>query len=182
VLTLTTRARATPQDSLQAATGLRYLAQPRKCVFRAAEVTFLGYRISGKDSNPLPVRVAGLEICAQTHKTHHLQWFLGMLKLYRRFLPHTAATQAPLHALLACPRTKASMPVNWTTSPKPAHGGCKTSLSHAALFACPEGAAPIALVTDAPTAAMGAVLQTTSSKHLAATSILLEDVYGGTEI
>ena len=39
------------------------LLNPSKCVFRAAEVTFLGYRISGKVSQPLPDRVADLQAC-----------------------------------------------------------------------------------------------------------------------
>jgi len=68
------------------------------------------------------------------------------------------------------------------TNPQLGLRGCKTSLSHAALLACPESAAPLAFVRDASTTAMGAMLQTTGSKHLAAASILLEDVYGATEI
>jgi len=82
-----------------------------------------------------------------------------MLNLYRHFLPHTTATQAPLHALLAGPRTKGSQPVTWTPALSQAIEDCKTSLSHAAMLAHPDGAAPISLVTDASTTAMGALLQ-----------------------
>jgi hypothetical protein len=39
------------------------LLNPSKCVFHAAEVTFLSYRISGKGSQPLPDRVADLQAC-----------------------------------------------------------------------------------------------------------------------
>jgi cleavage and polyadenylation specificity factor subunit 1 len=70
------------------------LLNPGKCVFRATEVTFLGYRISGKGSQPLPDRVADLQACPPPQTTRHLRRFLGMLNFYRRFLPHTAATQA----------------------------------------------------------------------------------------
>ena len=82
-----------------------------------------------------------------------------MLNFYRRFLPHTAATQAPLHALLTGPRTKGSQPVTSTPALSQAFEECKASLSHAAMLAHPDGAAPIAFVTDASTTDMGAVLQ-----------------------
>ena len=135
------------------------LLNPGKCVFRAAEVTFLGYRISHKGSQPLPDRVADLQACPPPQTIRHLRRFLGMLNFYRRFLPHAAATQAPLHALLAGPRTKGSQPINWTPALSQAFEECKASLSQAAMLAHPDGAAPIALVTDASTTAMGAVLQ-----------------------
>jgi len=82
-----------------------------------------------------------------------------MLNFYRRFLPHAAATQAPLHALLAGPRAKGSQPINWTPALNQTFEECKASLSQAAMLAHPDGAAPIALVTDSSTTAMGAVLQ-----------------------
>jgi cleavage and polyadenylation specificity factor subunit 1 len=84
------------------------LLNPGKCVFRATEVTFLGYRSSGKGLQPLPDRVADLQACPPPQTTHHLRRFLGMLNFYRHFLPHTAATQAPLHALFTSPRMKGS--------------------------------------------------------------------------
>jgi hypothetical protein len=40
-----------------------------KCVFRAAEVTFLGYRITGKGSQPLPDRVADLQACRRPRQS-----------------------------------------------------------------------------------------------------------------
>ena len=130
-----------------------------KRIFRAAEVTFLGYRISGRGSQPLPDRVADLQACAPPKTTRHLRRFLGMLIFYRRFQPHTADMQAPLHALLAGPGTKGSQPVDLTPALNQAFEECKTSLSHAAMLAHPDGTAPIALVTDASTTAMGAILQ-----------------------
>jgi len=81
-----------------------------------------------------------------------------MLNFYRRLLPQAVATQAPRHALLAGPRTKGSQTINWTPALIQAFQVCKASLSQAAMLAHPDGAAPIALVTDASTTAMGAVL------------------------
>ena len=135
------------------------LLNPGKCVFRAEEVTFLGYRISGQGSQPLQDRVADLRACRPPQTIRQLRRFLGMLNFYRRFLPHAAATQAPLHTLLAGPRTKGSQSINWTPELSQAFEDCKTSLSLATMLAHPDGTAPIALVTDASTTAMGAVLQ-----------------------
>jgi hypothetical protein len=66
-----------------------------------------------------------------------------MLNFYRRFLPHAAATH----------------PVTWTPELLKAFEECKARLSHANLLAHPDPSAPLALVTDASTSAMGAVLQ-----------------------
>jgi len=82
-----------------------------------------------------------------------------MLNLYHRFLPHAAATQAPLHALLAGPRTKGSQSINWIPALSQAFEECKASLLRAAMLADPDGAASIALMTYDSTTAMGAVLQ-----------------------
>ena len=91
------------------------LLNPGKCVFRATEVTFLGYRVLDKGSQPLQDRVSDLQACRLPQTIRQLRRFLGMLNYYRRFLPHAAATQAPLDTLLAGPRTKGSQSINWTT-------------------------------------------------------------------
>jgi cleavage and polyadenylation specificity factor subunit 1 len=82
-----------------------------------------------------------------------------MLNFYRWFLPHAAATQAPLHALLAGPNTKGAQTIDWTPALSQAFEECKDNLSRATMLAHPDGAVPIALVTDALTTAMGLVLQ-----------------------
>jgi hypothetical protein len=87
-----------------------------------------------------------------------------MLNFYRRFLPHAAATQAPLHALLAGPRIKGPQSITCTPALSQAFEECKASLSRAAMLGHPDVAAPIALVTDASTTAMGAVLQQRTQK------------------
>jgi len=69
-----------------------------------------------------------------------------VLNVYRRLLLYAAATQALLHALLAGARIKVSQSINWTPALSQAFEKCKTSLSHAAMLAHPDGAAPIALV------------------------------------
>ena len=82
-----------------------------------------------------------------------------MLNFYRRFLPRAASSQAPLHEVLSGSKVKGSHPVTWTDALVAAFNECKASLSRAALLAHPDPTAPLALVTDASTTAMGAVLQ-----------------------
>jgi hypothetical protein len=108
------------------------LVNPAKCVFSAPEVTFLGYKVSAKGSQPLKKRVTDLQNCPAPQTASQLRRFLGMLNFYRQFLPHAAAIQAPLHAALSGPKTpptwKARFPylyppgTGWT-SYNPGHFG-----------------------------------------------------------
>jgi cleavage and polyadenylation specificity factor subunit 1 len=82
-----------------------------------------------------------------------------MLNFYRQFLPHAAATQAPLHDTLSGPRVKGSHPITWTPELLKAFEECKASFSRDTLLAHPDPTAPLALVTDASKSSMGAVLQ-----------------------
>jgi hypothetical protein len=68
------------------------LINPAKSVFRASEVTFLGYRVSSEGSRPLGERVAHLQDFPPTKTASQLRRFLAMLNFYRRFLPHDAKT------------------------------------------------------------------------------------------
>jgi hypothetical protein len=82
-----------------------------------------------------------------------------MLNFYRGFLPQAAATQAPLHDVLSGPRVKGSHPIAWTPELHKAFEQCKVSLSRAPLLAHPKPSEQLALITDASTTTMGAVIQ-----------------------
>jgi cleavage and polyadenylation specificity factor subunit 1 len=135
------------------------IINPIKCVFRAPEVTFLGYKVSAESSRPLAERMTHLLDYSHRQRVNQPRRFLGILNFYRRFLPHAAAIQAPLHDILSGPRVKGSHPINWTPELQKAFDACKASLSHATLLSHPDPFAPLALVTDASISAMGAVLQ-----------------------
>jgi hypothetical protein len=135
------------------------LLNSSKCVFRIPEISFLGYKISSSGSQPLPERVADLQTCPPPKTITQLRRFLGMLNFYRRFLPQAASIQTPLHDILSGPKVKKSHPITWTEALLASFNECKANLSQAALLAHPHPTAPLALVTDASTTAMGAVLQ-----------------------
>jgi hypothetical protein len=105
------------------------LINPAKCVFRAPEVTFLGYKVSAEGSQPLEERMTHLKDYHPPKTASQLRRFLGMLNFYRRFLPHAAATQAPLHDVLSGHRVKGSHTITWTPELLKAFEECKASLS-----------------------------------------------------
>jgi hypothetical protein len=81
-----------------------------------------------------------------------------MLNFYRRFLPHAAATQAPLHDVLSGFRVKGSHPITWIPEFLKAVEECKERLSRTTLLAHPYPFEPLALATHASMSAMSAVL------------------------
>jgi hypothetical protein len=83
-------------------------------MFRAPEVTFLGYKVSAEGSQPLEERETHLQDCHPPKTARQLRRFLGMPNFYRLFLPHAAATQVLLHDVLSGPRVKGSHPITWT--------------------------------------------------------------------
>jgi cleavage and polyadenylation specificity factor subunit 1 len=104
------------------------LINQAKCVFRAPEVTFLGYKVSTEGSQPLEELGTRLQDWHPPKTASQLRRFLGMLNFYRRFLSHAAATQAPLHDVLSDPRVKGSNPITWTPELLKAFEECKASL------------------------------------------------------
>jgi hypothetical protein len=82
-----------------------------KCFFREPEVTFLDYKVSAEGSQSLEERVTHLQGRHPPKTASQLRQLLGMLNFYRQFLPHAAATQAPLHEVLSGPRIKVSHPI-----------------------------------------------------------------------
>jgi hypothetical protein len=100
--------------------------------------------------------VIHLRYCPPPKTASQPRLFLGMLNFYRRFLPHAAATDAPLHAALSGPRVKGYHPHRLDAG---TFEECKASLSRATLLAHLDPSAPLALVTDASITSMGAVLQ-----------------------
>jgi hypothetical protein len=135
------------------------IINPPKCVFRAAEVTCLSYQMSAKGSQPLDERETDLQRCQPPKTAGQLRRFLGMVNLYRQILPHAAATKSPLHDVLSGPRVKGSDPITWTSELLKGLDECKERLSWATLLTHTDPSAPPAIVTDASTPAMGAVIQ-----------------------
>ncbi|BHF67248.1 hypothetical protein SprV_0301027400 [Sparganum proliferum] len=84
-----------------------------------------------------------------------LQRFLGMVNFYRRFLPNCADLMLPLTNLLSGPKGPLELRGHALT----AFERIKTSLADATLLTHPAPKAPLSLMVDASTVAVGAVLQ-----------------------
>jgi cleavage and polyadenylation specificity factor subunit 1 len=135
------------------------LLNPAKCVFGATEATFLGYTVSAVGTRLLEENVAAMYRFQRPVLVKDLRRFLGMLNFYRRFIPHAASVQSPLHATLTGSKIKGSQPVDWTPTMVHAFEGCKPSLSRAKLLDHPDPSAMLALFTDTSDTAIRAALQ-----------------------
>jgi hypothetical protein len=85
--------------------------------------------------------------------------FLTILNYYRQILPHVAAHQTPLHDVISGPKVKSSHSTTWIPELHKAFKKCRASLSCTILLAHLDTFRPLALVTDAPTSTMVAMLQ-----------------------
>jgi hypothetical protein len=153
------RARATSTNSLRPASKKRDPNQPSEVCLQnirdhlpRLQSFCRGFPTAGRTSSPssrLP--------STQGHQP--ASSLLRNAQIYRRFLPQAAATQAPVHDVLSGSRIKDSHPIACTPELHKAFEEFKVSLTRVTLLAHPIPAAPLALVTDASTSAMGAVLQ-----------------------
>lgn len=130
-----------------------------KCQLGQSEVEFLGHLVSSKGIRPLPHKVTGILECKKPKVVHELRRFLGTINFYRRFLPHAAATEAPLQRLMGPCKKRDKTTISWTPEATEAFQKLKEQLANAALIAFPLRGATIALMTDASDIAVGAVLQ-----------------------
>nr|VZI39486.1 unnamed protein product [Spirometra erinaceieuropaei] len=115
---------------------------PSKCVLGVPFLDFLGHHVDAQ----------GLRLLSSKRQ---LQRFLGMVNFYRRFLPNCADLMLPLTNLLSGPKGPLELRGHALT----AFERIKTSLADATLLTHPAPEAPLSLLVDASTVAVGAVLQ-----------------------
>lgn len=130
-----------------------------KCCFGQSEVTFLGFLISAEGTRPLDDKVKAITEFPPPKTVNGLRRFLGMLNFYRRFIPHAAEEQAPLHEMLSGPKIKGTTPLTWSSDLLQAFEKCKASMARSTLLAHPIADAQLAIVTDASNTALGSVIQ-----------------------
>lgn len=131
---------------------------PKKCVFGASEVKFLGIKISHKGLEPLPEKVEVIRDFPQPETIKNLQAFLGMINYFRRWIPDAAGTQQPLTDLLKG-TSKTDSNINWNENAQTAFEKCKTDLVNAAILTFPEQGKKLSIAVDASDVAVGGVLQ-----------------------
>jgi cleavage and polyadenylation specificity factor subunit 1 len=124
------------------------VARQDKCVFGNTSVEFLGYSISADGIRPLQSRVHAIDNFPRPTTVKGVQEFLGMINYYHRFIPHAAATLAPLYDAVSGKRKT----LQWTVAND-------TAFTNAATLAFPNPRANLILSTDASNVAIGAVLE-----------------------
>ena len=126
-----------------------------KCKFRVEELEFLGHKISKHGLEPLQEKVRVVTNFERPSTVESLQWFLGMINFYRRFI--TGITTI-LKALTLWPALSRA----WSGCSKwslPSSLQRHAVLANAMMLAHPIRGAELQLVTDASWKAIGAVIQ-----------------------
>lgn len=129
-----------------------------KCVFGVPTIDFLGHHITPDGITPLDDKVQAVRDFPQPTSLRKLREFLGLLNFHRRFIPDCARILQPLTDLL---RTKKgpNSPVEWSDAAASAFSLAKKALVDATVLVHPRAEAPLRLMTDASSVAVGAVLQ-----------------------
>jgi hypothetical protein len=86
-----------------------------------------------------------------------------MFNFYRPIIPQAAIIQALLHAALAGPNAKRSLPMDWTPNKVQAFEECKANLSRATLLTHPDPFSTLTLFTDTSDIAICVALQQCAS-------------------
>ncbi|BHF62421.1 hypothetical protein SprV_0200540300 [Sparganum proliferum] len=128
---------------------------PSKCVLGVPSLDFLGHHVDAQGLRPLSSKVEAIRDFPPPTSKRQLQRFLGMVNFYRRFLPNCADLMLPLTNLLSGPKGPLELRGHALT----AFERIKTSLADATLLTHPAPEAPLSLMVDASTVAVGAVLQ-----------------------
>nr|VZI36242.1 unnamed protein product [Spirometra erinaceieuropaei] len=128
---------------------------PSKCVLGVPSLDFLGHHVDAQALRPLSSKVEAIRDFPPPTSKRQLQRFLGMVNFYRRFLPNCADLMLPLTNLLSGPKGPLKLRGHALT----AFERIKTSLADATLLTHPAPEAPLSLMVDASTVAVGAVLQ-----------------------
>ena len=78
--------------------GLRLRIE--KCFIGVKKVSYLGYLIDKDGLHPTDEKIEAIKNAPVPTNVSQLKAYLGLLSFYRRFLPSSASTLEPLHALL----------------------------------------------------------------------------------
>ncbi|BHF69350.1 hypothetical protein SprV_0301239400 [Sparganum proliferum] len=101
-----------------------------KFIFGVSSLEFLGHHVEQHGITPLLEKVQSILSFPVPKTTNQLRHFIGLLNYYRRFIPHCAATLAPLTYLL---KSKAQ-PIELSPAAHSAFKAAKKALADAAAY------------------------------------------------
>nr|VZI30597.1 unnamed protein product [Spirometra erinaceieuropaei] len=129
--------------------------KPSKCVLGVPSLDFLGHHVDAQCLRPLSSKVEAIRDFPPPTSKRQLQRFLGMVNFYRRFLTNCAYLMLPLTNLLSGPND----PVELRGHALTAFERIKISLADVTLLTHLAPKAPLSMMVDSSTVAVGAVLQ-----------------------
>ena len=133
------------------AAGVRL--RKEKCVFGAAEVTYLGYKIDAQGLHPVESKVQAIMDAPSPSNLTELKAYLGLLNYYGRFMPALSTVLSPLHELL-----RKNVRWKWTDSQQKAFQESKQLLLTSQVLEHYDPAKPLILSCDASPYGVGVVL------------------------
>lgn len=128
-------------------------ARPSKCVFGAAEVSFLGHRVSAAGLHVDSSKVRAIEDWPEPAKPKELVRFLGLCGYYRKFIARFAELVLPLSELV-----KPDCRWHWGAAQSDAFKRIKVALQQAPVLQLPDWDRSFVVATDASGFCCGAVL------------------------
>ncbi|XP_064477744.1 uncharacterized protein LOC135391418 [Ornithodoros turicata] len=109
----------------------------QKCEFGQSSLEFLGHMVSSDGISPLPAKVEAIVKYPELQSFRQLRRFVGLINLYRRFIPHCAHILCPLEEDPRC-SSHGACTLTWTEPARQAFQDIKTSLSNATLLHHPK--------------------------------------------
>jgi hypothetical protein len=129
-----------------------------KCVFVVAAVEFLGNHVSAAGTSPTAAHLEAIQRHLRPTTVKELQWFLGNINFYRRFVPAAARILKPLTEVLhGSPGTSTAL--EWTEDMAAAFAPAKAALCKTVSLGHPSPSAKLALMVDASAEHAGASMQ-----------------------
>jgi hypothetical protein len=123
----------------------RLVINSDKCVFAVPELEFLGHSLSAAVLIPLPRQVEAVKAFARPRDIKQLQFFLGIINIYRRFIQKAGAILKPLTDSLI----GSSKSLDWTPAMDSAFSAAKAPLVTAVPLVHPNSNEEISLACDA---------------------------------
>lgn len=130
---------------------------PEKSLFGCKSVRFLGFIVGHGSVKVDPADTVAITEFPAPSSKHGLRRFLGLLNVFRPFIPNLATICAPIAPLTG------NVPWSWTDVHQAAFEACKAAAREAMVLSLPDFRTHFILQTDASQTALGAVLLQESS-------------------
>ena len=128
---------------------------PRKCVFGARSITFLGHVVDVNGVSPNPKKIEAVLQFPRPDTITKLRSFIGMASFFRKFVLGFADIARPLNDLL---KKEADVVRDWTEVHDQAMDQLKEKLASAPVLTHDDGVSQLELHIDASCKGLGAVL------------------------